>query len=152
MHNLEMPVQVRPPQQRISESTASAGLSLGGCYTYCIMPNMLIYFLAGGAVTTLIVSLEESGYRLLSGLATLMPVFTLIAYFFIGESAGGTELSKHAELVLAGTLVGWVPYMLAVIWLAPHLGTYKTIGIALGVFFALAIAFLLFTQQYGWFQ
>lgn len=116
------------------------------------MQNLVIYFIAGGTVTTIIVLLEESGLRLLSGLATLMPVFTLIAYFFIGRSAGGIALSKHAELVLAGTLVAWVPYMLAVIYFAPHFGTDKTIGIALGIFFALAIVFLLLTQHYEWFQ
>ncbi len=116
------------------------------------MWNTAIYFIAGGVVTTLIVTLEQSGMRLLSGLATLIPVFTLIAYFFIGESNGGFALQKHAELVLVGTLVAWVPYMLAVIWLAPHVNTYKTIGIALIVFFILAIAFLLLTQHFGWFQ
>ncbi|MBU6491096.1 hypothetical protein KGQ25_03030 [Patescibacteria group bacterium] len=116
------------------------------------MFDLAIYFVAGGVVTTAIVFLEESGFRLLSGLATLIPVFTLIAYFFIGESRGGSALSSHAELVLAGTLVAWVPYMLVVIILAPHLDTYKTIGIALGVFFVLAIGFLLLTQHFGWFQ
>ena len=116
------------------------------------MGNIIIYFIAGGAVTTAIVLLEQSGYRLLSGLATLIPVFTLIAYFFIGETSGGVALGKHAELVLAGTLIAWVPYMAAVIWLAPHMGTYKTIGIALAIFFVLAIAFLLLTQHFGWFR
>ncbi|MDE2079145.1 MAG: GlpM family protein [Patescibacteria group bacterium] len=113
---------------------------------------VFVYFIAGGAVTTAIVLLEESGFRLLSGLATLIPVFTLIAYFFIGESRGGKALSAHAELVLVGTLVAWVPYMLAVIVLAPRLDTYKTIGIALGIFFVLAISFLLLVQHFGWFQ
>ena len=121
-------------------------------YTKQVVQNILIYFFTGGIVTTAIVLLEESGLRLLSGLATLMPVFTLIAYFFIGQSAGGLELSKHAELVLFGTLVAWVPYMLAVIWLAPYFGTNKTVAIALGVFFVLAISFLLLTQHYAWFQ
>ena len=116
------------------------------------MQNIIIYFVVGGTVTTAIVFLEQSGLRLLSGLATLMPVFTLIAYFFIGQSNGGMALSKHAELVLVGTLVAWVPYMLAVIWLAPHYSSDKTIGIALGVFFVLAVTFLLLTQHYGWFQ
>ena len=116
------------------------------------MQDILVYFIAGGVVTTAIVLLEESGSRLLSGFATLMPVFTLIAYFFIGQSSGGVALSKNAELVLVGTLVAWVPYMLALIWLAPHFGTYKTIGIALAIFFVLAILFLLLTQHYNWFQ
>jgi len=114
--------------------------------------NILIYFLTGGVVTTAIVLLEESGLRLLSGLATLMPVFTLIAYLFIGESRGGTELSNHATLVLVGTLVAWVPYMLVVIWLAPYMSTYKAVGAGLVVFFVLAILFLLLTQHFGWFQ
>ncbi|HUX80885.1 MAG TPA: GlpM family protein [Candidatus Paceibacterota bacterium] len=116
------------------------------------MQDAIIYFIVGGAVTTAVVLLEESGLRLLSGLATLMPVFTLIAYFFIGQSSGGIALSKNAELVLIGTLVAWVPYMLAIVWLAPHFDTHKTIGIALGIFFVLALLFLLLTQHYGWFQ
>ena len=89
---------------------------------------------------------------MLSALATLMPVFTLIAYVFIGESSGGTALSEHAKLVLVGTLVAWVPYMLVVIWLAPHWSTYSVIGAGLAVFFVIAITFLLLTQQFGWFR
>lgn len=116
------------------------------------MFNILIYFVAGGVVTTVIVLLEQSGLRLLSGLATLMPVFTLIAYLFIGESRGGMELSDHAKLVLVGTLVAWVPYMLVVIWLAPHWSTYRAVGAGLATFFVLAIIFLLLTQHFGWFQ
>ena len=116
------------------------------------MFNILIYFLTGGIVTTAIVLLEESGWRILSALATLMPVFTLIAYLFIGENSGGTALSEHAKLVLVGTLVAWVPYMLVVIWLAPQWSTYSAVGAALAVFFVIAIVFLLLTQHFGWFQ
>ncbi len=114
--------------------------------------NILIYFVAGGLVTTAIVLLEESGHRLLSGFATLMPVFTLIAYFFVGESRGGKALSEHAELVLAGTLVAWVPYMVTVIVLAPRVSIYKAIGAGLLVFFACALVFLLLTQHFRWFR
>ncbi len=117
-----------------------------------MMPSVFIYFLAGGVVTTAIVLLEESGFRLLSGLATLMPVFTLIAYFFIGESRGGMALGDHAKLVLVGTLVAWIPYMLVIIWLAPHVSTYEAVGAGLAVFLVLAVVFLLLTQYYGWFQ
>ena len=116
------------------------------------MTDIILYFVTGGIVTTIIVLLEESGFRLLSGFATLMPVFTLIGYFFIGESRGGTALSHHAELVLIGTLVAWVPYMLAVIYLAPHLDTNRTIGVALAIFFALALAYLFLVQHFGWFK
>lgn len=116
------------------------------------MLSIVIYFVAGGIVTTAIVLLEESGYRLLSGFATLMPVFTLIAYIFVGESRGGKALSQHAELVLAGTLVAWVPYMLTVIVLAPHISAYKAIGAGLLIFFICALAFLQLTQHFGWFR
>lgn len=116
------------------------------------MVNVLIYFMAGGIVTTAIVLLEQSGYRLLSGLATLMPVFTLIAYLFIGESSGGKALRDHAMLVLVGTLVSWVPYMITVILMAPHYPAYKSIGAGLAVFFVCATAFLLLTQRFGWFR
>ena len=43
------------------------------------MPAFLIYFLTGGTVITAIVLFEQIGWRLLSGFATLIPVFTLIA-------------------------------------------------------------------------
>ncbi|HVW66253.1 MAG TPA: GlpM family protein [Candidatus Peribacteraceae bacterium] len=116
------------------------------------MWNILLYFVTGGVVTTLIVLLEESGYRLLSGLATLVPVFTLVAYFFIGETRGGAALREHGLLVLIGTLVSWVPYMITVIALAPHMGSAKAIAAGLGVFFVCAIIYLLLVQHFGWFQ
>src|SRR5512135_2405504 len=96
--------------------------------------SLVTYFVTGGLFTTLIVALEESGHRTLSGLATLIPVFTLVAYAFIGESRGGVAVSQHAKWVLAGTLVSWVPYMLAIAWLAPRLGSQKAILAGLAVF------------------
>ncbi len=114
--------------------------------------NILIYFFVGGIVTTLIVALEESGLRIWSGLAALMPVFTLVSYFFIGSSQGGKALSQHAWFVLVGTLVSWVPYMLTVALLSPHMETTKAIGIGLGVFFILATIFVIIVQRYNLFQ
>lgn len=114
--------------------------------------NILIYFISGGVVTTLIVMLEESGLRIWSGLATLMPVFTLISYFFIGQSRGGKALGQHAWFVLVGTLVAWVPYMVTVALLSPHMPSNKAIGIGLAVFSVLATLFLLVVSRYHLFQ
>ena len=104
--------------------------------------SLVTYFITGGVFTTLIVVLEESGRRTLSGLATLIPVFTLVAYFFIGESAGGVAVGQHAKWVLTGTLVSWVPYMVAVAYLAPRLGSTKGILAGLAVFFVLAFLYI----------
>lgn len=104
--------------------------------------SLVTYFVVGGSFTALIVALEESGHRTLSGLATLVPVFTLVAYFFIGESAGGAAVGQHAKWVLAGTLVSWVPYMLAVAWLAPKVGPQKAILTGLAIFVVLALAYI----------
>jgi uncharacterized membrane protein (GlpM family) len=114
--------------------------------------NIIIYFLVGGTVTTLIVVLEESGFRLLSGLAALVPVFTLVSYFFIGAAKGGHAVGQHSKFVLAGTLVSWVPYMIIVAYLAPRLGPNKAIGIGLFAFFILAFIFLFIVHRYGLFQ
>lgn len=114
--------------------------------------NLLMYFMTGGLFTTLIVVLEDSGRRTLSGLATLVPVFTLVAYFFIGESSGGPAVGQHAKWVLAGTLVSWVPYMLAVAYLAPRLGSQKAILIGLAVFFVLALAYIVVANRFRLFQ
>jgi uncharacterized membrane protein (GlpM family) len=112
----------------------------------------LLYFFIGGAVTTVIVALEENGSRLLSGFATLIPVFTLVAYFFIGESRGGLAVSQHAWFVLIGTIVSWIPYMLVVALLASRIGSQKAIVIGLGVFFLCAFAYLAVIDRYGLFR
>ena len=100
----------------------------------------------------IIVGLEESGYPTWSGIATLMPVFTLVAYLFIGESKGGVAVSSHARFVLIGTLVSWVPYMIAIIILAPKVGAYKSIAVGILIFFVCAAAFLLISNKYNLFM
>lgn len=116
------------------------------------LSNLLIYFLTGGTFTTLIVWLEESGRRTLSGLATLVPVFTLVAYIFIGESSGGQPVGQHAKWVLAGTLVSWVPYMLAVAFLAPKIGSQKAILAGMSLFFVLALGYIGVASRFKLFQ
>ena len=61
---------------------------------------------------------------------------------FIWQAQGGAALSEHAKLVLVGTMVTWVPYMLAVIVPAPRVSAGKAIGIGRAVFFVLATIFL----------
>jgi uncharacterized membrane protein (GlpM family) len=104
--------------------------------------SLITYFITGGLFTTVIVALEESGKRTLSGLATLMPVFTLVAYFFIGQTGGGAAVGQHAKWVLAGTVVSWVPYMLAVAYFAPKIGAHNAILVGLAVFFVLALLYV----------
>lgn len=111
--------------------------------------TLLIYFVTGGLFTTLIVVLAERGQSTLSGLATLMPVFTLVAYFFIGESNGGQAVGQHAKWVLIGTVVSWVPYMLTIAYLAPKIGSQKAILAGLGVFFVLALCYIWVAKRLG---
>ena len=114
--------------------------------------SLIIYFITGGVFTTLIVALEEGGQRTLSGLATLVPVFTLVAYVFLGQTAGATAVSQHAKWVLTGTLVSWVPYMLGIVYLAPKVGAHKAIAASLGIFFVLALAYLAVANRFKLFQ
>src|SRR3989344_765343 len=106
------------------------------------LKTYLLYFLTVGTVTAPSVGLEQSDNRLLSGLATLVPVFTVVAYLFIGDTKGGVAVSQHAWLVLFGTIASWVPYMIAVAILAPKIGPYKAIFVGLGVFLVCALAYL----------
>ena len=110
--------------------------------------SYLVYFLTGGIFTVLIVALEENGSRLLSGFATLMPVFTLVAYIFIGESRGGVAVGQHAWFVLVGTIISWVPYMVLVAYLAPRIGSKWAIGMGMLGFFILAALYLLVVYHY----
>jgi len=114
--------------------------------------NLIIYFITGGLVTTVIVALEESGQRTLSGLATLIPVFTLVAYFFIGQTRGGKAVGQHAKFVLVGTLISWVPYMLVVAYLSPRIGPNKAILAGLAVFFILALSYIAVANRFGFFK
>lgn len=114
--------------------------------------NFFIYFITGGIFTTIIVALEESNNRLLSGFATLIPVFTLVAYFFIGESRGGVAVGQHAWFVLIGTIVSWVPYMIAVADLSPKIGPNKAILIGLGLFFVLSLLYIAAVSHFKLFQ
>lgn len=116
------------------------------------MKSIIIYFITGGLFTALIVFLEESGLRLWSGLAALVPVFTLVSYIFIGNSQGGLAVSQHAKFVLWGTIISWIPYMLTVIYLAPKIGSNKAIGVGVLVFFVLVIAFIAITAHYNLFS
>ena len=113
--------------------------------------NYFIYFLTGGIFTALIVALEENGQRLLSGFATLVPVFTLVAYIFIGESKGGAAVGQHAWFVLLGTIVSWVPYMIFVALLAPKVGPRYAIAIGLMAFFVFAGIYLGLVYHYHFF-
>lgn len=106
------------------------------------LKSYALYFLTGGVFTVLIVAFEENGSRLLSGFATLMPVFTLVAYIFIGETSGGASVGQHAWFVLVGTIVSWIPYMILVAYLAPRIGTRYAIGAGLLGFFILAAIYL----------
>ena len=116
------------------------------------LSSLIIYFITGGTFTALIVALEESGHRTLSGFATLVPVFTLVAYFFIGQTAGSTAVSQHAKWVLVGTLISWVPYMFAVAYLAPKIGSRNAILAGLGLFLVLALAYIAIANRLRLFQ
>ena len=114
--------------------------------------RLVTTFLVGGVTTSAIVMLEGSGHRTISGLAALVPVFTVVSYLFIGDDQGGQAVGQHSKFVLIGTLVSWVPYMLAVALLAPRVGARKAIGIGLGVFLVLATAFIALTERFKWFR
>ncbi|MFA6995132.1 MAG: GlpM family protein [Patescibacteria group bacterium] len=114
--------------------------------------NLILYFITGGLFTTLIVVLEENNQTILSGLATLIPVFTLVAYFFIGQTEGGESVGRHAWFVLFGTIISWIPYMLAVAYLSPKIGSSKAILLGLVIFFVLALIYISFVSRFKLFQ
>lgn len=116
------------------------------------LSSLILYFVTGGLFTVIIVTLEEAGQRTLSGLATLVPVFTLVAYIFIGQTADGYAVSQHAKWVLTGTLVSWVPYMLTIAYLAPKIGPHRAIFAGLGIFFILALAYIAIVNRLRLFQ
>lgn len=116
------------------------------------LSSFLMSFVIGGTVTALIVGLEESGMRLWSGFAALVPVFTVVSYLFIGAAKDSMAVSQHSRFVLVGTLVSWVPYMAVVAFTAPKLGASRSIGLGLVVFTILAAVYVWVVDRYRFFQ
>lgn len=116
------------------------------------MKNLIIYFFTGGIITTIIVVAEQSGYRTISGLAALVPVFTLVSYLFIGETNGGLAVAQHSKFVLFGTIFAWIPYMITVALLSARIGANKAIALGLLVFVVTCLAYLYIVHQYKLFQ
>lgn len=116
------------------------------------LQTIIIAFFVGGIVTATITSLEMSGHRLLSGLATLVPVFTLISYVIIGISKDGLAVSQHAKFVLIGTIITWIPYMIAIIYLAPKIGAIRAVGTGLSIFCVLAGGFVFGVEKLNLFR
>ncbi|MDO8443035.1 MAG: hypothetical protein Q7S81_02140 [bacterium] len=108
------------------------------------MFQYLFIFIVGGSITTSIVYFESSGFPLLSRLAALVPVFTWLSYLFIGEISGPKEIANHALFVLLGTIVAWIPYMLAIYFLAPRIGSVKAVLAGIIIFLVLAVIFVKF--------
>ncbi len=116
------------------------------------LQTIIVAFFVGGIVTALITSFEMSGHRLLSGVATLVPVFTLISYFIIGISKDGQAISQHAKFVLVGTIITWIPYMIAIIYLAPKIGAIRAVGVGLSIFCGLAGVFVFGVEKLNLFR
>jgi uncharacterized membrane protein (GlpM family) len=102
----------------------------------------IVTFFLGGIITTAIVYFEASGFPIVSRLAALFPVFTWLSYLFIGHLQGPEAVSRHSLFVLLGTLVAWVPYMLAIYLLAPRMGSGRAVAAAIFVFIACATVFV----------
>jgi len=103
------------------------------------MLRYLLYFLVGGFVVTAVTALAERGQPLLAGVVAIFPSITLVTFYFIGKTAGDLAVSLTAKSCLLSIFV-WIPYVLAVIWLSPRLGTNKALAIGVLIYAVLAIA------------
>ena len=116
------------------------------------LKNLIFSFVAGGSITVLIVGLEESHMRIPSAMAALMPVFTLVSYFFIGASQNSIAVGQHSKFVLVGTIVAWIPYMAVIAFTATRLGTNRSLALGLTVFLVLAAGYATIVEKYGLFK
>jgi uncharacterized membrane protein (GlpM family) len=114
--------------------------------------NLVFNFAVGGTITALIVGFEESKMKTLSGIAALMPVFTLVSYFIMGASQDAKAISEHAKFVLWGTIIAWIPYMTAIAIYAPKLGTNKSILLGMAIFFACASVYVFAAERFHLFD
>lgn len=106
------------------------------------MLNYIFAFFAGGAITVAITYFETSGLPTLSRLAALFPIFTWLSYLFIGKLSGAEAVSRHALFVLFGTIIAWLPYMFAIYYFAPKIGSTKAVLMGIIIFLVLALIFI----------
>lgn len=114
--------------------------------------NLFFSFIIGGSLTALIVGLEQYKMQTWSALAALMPLSTLVSYYFIGTHESSISISQHSKFVLFGTLFSWVPYMTIIALSAPKLGTNKSIFLGMIVFFILATFYVFFVEKLNLFK
>jgi len=108
------------------------------------MNNNIVYifaFIVGGLITLTITYFQMNGSPLVSRLMTLFPVFTWLSYIFIGYVSSSKAVASNARFVLLGTLFCWVPYMLAIYFFAPKIGTAWALVTGITTFLCLAFIF-----------
>ena len=108
------------------------------------MLQYIAIFLVGGLTSLSVTFAEVCGYHCLSGLAIVFPTMTVVSYLFLGHITDGVTVSRHALFVVLTTLVAWIPYMLALWYFAPKIGTPKAMGIGLSLFAILTLIFMSF--------
>jgi len=101
----------------------------------------ILIFMAGGFMTLLVTIAEASGHHYISEIAALFPTITFISYIFLGTLTDNLSVSRHAQFVLLGTLIAWVPYMITIWLFAPKIGTEKALCLGLVVFTILSFIF-----------
>lgn len=89
-----------------------------------------------------IVYFELNGSPLLSRLAAIFPIFTSLAYLFIGRFSTDKAVASHALFVLLGTIFCWTPYMLAIYLLTPKIGSTWALVLAITIFLLLSVIFV----------
>ena len=110
------------------------------------MIRYLLYFVVGGCIVTAIIVLAERGHPFLAGIAALFPSITLVSFYFIGKSAGNEAVALTAKSCLFSLII-WIPYVLAIAWLSPRIGTNKALLIGVLIFSILAFA-LVYANQF----
>ena len=69
--------------------------------------EVIVTFIAGGTLITLVSLLSETQYGFLSGLAVLFPIVTLTGYYFISIRTTVTELREIVLFSILGVPTVW---------------------------------------------
>ena len=101
----------------------------------------VLYFIAGGALISLVTYYASNARSLLAAFLANLPVMTFITFLTIYHEAGEKVVVPYAKGLLI-MLFPWLTYIFAVILLTPRMGLIPSLAAGVASYFVFAYLIL----------
>jgi len=111
--------------------------------------KLAIYFLVGGAITTLISWLGSSGRPVIAAFVANLPMLTVVTFIFIYLTSGPEVTVSYAKGLIA-FLPAWLFYVFFVMLTVSSLGIFRALGGGLALYVLSALVSRLLLLKTNW--